>query len=43
MISVKITYKSGKTEVVEMALCDYSKNLATLAAEGRLTGFEIIV
>ena len=42
MITVKISYKSGKIEVVEMNITDYSKALKSLAEEGRLTGMEIV-
>jgi len=42
MLKVKITYKSGRVEIVKMSSSDYTNNLFSLAKESRLIGFEII-
>lgn len=42
MVSVQITYKSGKVEVIEIALRHYVSTLTTLADEGQLAEFKII-
>jgi starvation-inducible outer membrane lipoprotein len=41
MINVRIEYKSGKVEIVEMNLRDYTKNLVTICDEGRLVSYRI--
>ena len=42
MLKVKITYKSGRVDIVGMKSSDYTNNLFSLAKDNRLVGFEII-
>ena len=41
MFEVKITYKSGKVEIANIKISEYSKALAQLTEEGRLVSLEI--
>ena len=41
MFTVEITYKSGKVEIAEIKISDYSKALKKLAEEGRLVSMKI--
>lgn len=42
MVKVRIEYKSGMVEFVEMNLSDYTKNLVLLAKEGRALSSNIV-
>jgi hypothetical protein len=42
MFTVEITYKSGKVEIAQIPMGEYTEALARLAAEGRLVSMKII-
>jgi hypothetical protein len=42
MFNVQITYKSGKVEMVKIAISQYSSALKQLGQEGRVAQIEII-
>lgn len=43
MYTIKITYKSGKIEIVKLPLSEYTNALTSLTREGRLVKFEILI
>lgn len=42
MFNVEITYKSGKQEIAEIAIAEYTSALEQLANEGRVVSIKIL-